>query len=117
MDPAELVLPRADLNAPDKVEQGAPDLVGLELVRLIPVDHLADALNGPGRAGAEELLAFLNHFLDGERPLFDLETDPGELSNVWDDPSAAELKTELTRRLLFAEMEKEITPMPRIAGA
>ena len=49
--------------------------------------------------------------------LFDLEEDPGELRNLWDDPAAANLKSEMVRRLLFAEMEKEILPTPRTAGA
>ena len=45
------------------------------------------------------------------------EEDPGELNNRWDDPAAAALKAELTRKLLFAEMAKEPLPMPRIASA
>ena len=49
--------------------------------------------------------------------LFDLATDPGEVDNLWDVPEARELKNELIRRLLFAEMGKEPLPMPRIAGA
>ena len=49
--------------------------------------------------------------------LFDLETDPGEVRNLWDVPAARGLKHELIRRLLFAEMGKEPLPMPRIAGA
>lgn len=49
--------------------------------------------------------------------LFDLETDPGETHNLWDEPSARALKAELTRRLLFAEMGKEPLWMPRVAGA
>ena len=49
--------------------------------------------------------------------LFDLQEDPGELNNLWHDPAAQELKTELTRQLLFAEMGKESLPMPRVAGA
>jgi arylsulfatase A-like enzyme len=49
--------------------------------------------------------------------LFDLQADPQERRNLWDDADHAALKTELTRRLLFAEMGKEVLPMPRIAGA
>lgn len=49
--------------------------------------------------------------------LFDLGADPGEIHNLWDDPSAADLKAELTRKLLFAEMAKEPMPMPRVAPA
>ena len=43
--------------------------------------------------------------------------DPGEVNNLWNESSAAELKNELIRKLLFAEMGKESLPMPRIAGA
>lgn len=39
--------------------------------------------------------------------LFDLEADPGEIHNLWDDPQAAELKAELIFRLLLAEMARE----------
>ncbi len=49
--------------------------------------------------------------------LFDLEEDPGEVNNLWDDPDHQELKAELTRKLLFAEMGKEPLWMPRVAGA
>ena len=49
--------------------------------------------------------------------LFDLEEDPGEVNNLWDDPDHQELKAELTRKLLFAEMAKEPLWMPRVAGA
>jgi uncharacterized sulfatase len=49
--------------------------------------------------------------------LFDLEQDPGEINNLWDDPRHASLKAELTRKLLFAEMRKEPLWMPRVAGA
>jgi arylsulfatase A-like enzyme len=49
--------------------------------------------------------------------LFDLAADPGETHNLWDEPSAQSLKSELTRRLLFAEMGKEPLWMPRVAGA
>ena len=48
--------------------------------------------------------------------LFDLESDPTEINNLWDQPGAQELKARLFRRLLFAEMGKEPVPM-RPAGA
>ena len=38
--------------------------------------------------------------------LFDLATDPGEVDNLWDVPEARELKNDLIRKLLFAEMER-----------
>jgi uncharacterized sulfatase len=49
--------------------------------------------------------------------LFDLQEDPAEVKNLWDSPQHRELKAELTRKLLFAEMGKEPLWMPRIAGA
>lgn len=49
--------------------------------------------------------------------LFDLEQDPGEVNNLWDDPAAVSLKSELMARFLSAEMGKEILPMPRVSLA
>lgn len=49
--------------------------------------------------------------------LFDLQTDPGEVHNLWDDASHAALKAELLQKLLFAEMGKEPLWMPRVWGA
>jgi uncharacterized sulfatase len=49
--------------------------------------------------------------------LFDLEEDPHEVWNRWDDPAYAELKAQLLLKLLHAEMGKEPLPMPRISGA
>ncbi|MHC4592768.1 MAG: sulfatase-like hydrolase/transferase [Planctomycetota bacterium] len=49
--------------------------------------------------------------------LFDLEQDPGETCNLWDQPECRALKQQLTMRLLFAEMDKEPLWMPRVAGA
>jgi arylsulfatase A-like enzyme len=39
--------------------------------------------------------------------LFDLETDPGEVHNHWDDPDYADLKAELILKLLLAEIARE----------
>lgn len=46
--------------------------------------------------------------------IFDLQEDPGELRNLWDDPSAAALKSELLLKYIWAELGKEPMPMPRI---
>ena len=35
--------------------------------------------------------------------LFDLENDPGEVNNLWDDPASASLKSKLVLKLLQAE--------------
>jgi arylsulfatase A-like enzyme len=49
--------------------------------------------------------------------LFDLAEDPEERHNLWDDPAHEGLKLSLMHRFLQAEMEREPTRMPRIAGA
>jgi uncharacterized sulfatase len=49
--------------------------------------------------------------------LFDLQEDPDELHNCWDDPAYASIKCELMHRFVQAEIEREPTTMPRICGA
>lgn len=49
--------------------------------------------------------------------LFDLEADPGERRNLWDDPASAAVKCEVLRRFVNAELLREPTRYPRIAGA
>jgi uncharacterized sulfatase len=49
--------------------------------------------------------------------LFDLQEDPGEIHNLWDEPEYAELKSELLLKYIWAELGKESMPMPRIWGA
>jgi uncharacterized sulfatase len=49
--------------------------------------------------------------------LWDLEADPGEVHNLWDDPGAAGLKERLLQAFLNAEVRREPTRMPRVAGA
>jgi arylsulfatase A-like enzyme len=49
--------------------------------------------------------------------LFDLQQDPDELRNLWDDPDATEIKARLLREFMQATMNAEPRPMPRIAGA
>lgn len=49
--------------------------------------------------------------------LFDLEADPGETRNLWDDPEHTELKCRLLLRYVWAELGKESLPMPRVAVA
>jgi uncharacterized sulfatase len=60
----------------------------------------------------------LTLYADGDAgELFDLETDPGERQNLWNDPAARELKFRLIRRMLNAQMNAEPMPMPRISVA
>jgi arylsulfatase A-like enzyme len=49
--------------------------------------------------------------------LFDLEKDPHELDNLWDEPSATAIKLELMHKFLQTSLQNEPTRMPRIAGA
>ncbi len=49
--------------------------------------------------------------------LFDLQDDPGELVNRWDDPAYAGVRSALLLEFVQAEIEREPTRMPRIAGA
>lgn len=49
--------------------------------------------------------------------LFDLQEDPGEIDNRWDDPSAACLKLRLLHAALNEELRREPTRMSRVAGA
>ncbi|MBN2309252.1 MAG: sulfatase-like hydrolase/transferase [Candidatus Hydrogenedentes bacterium] len=49
--------------------------------------------------------------------LFDLVEDPGEVHNLWDEPAAAELKSRMLLEFVQAEIQREPTRMPRIAGA
>ena len=49
--------------------------------------------------------------------LFDLEKDPKELVNLWNNPKSQQLKMELMLKMLYAELQKEPLCMPRIAMA
>ena len=49
--------------------------------------------------------------------LFDLQEDPEERRNRWDDSAFAEVKSNLLQRFVQAEMEREPTRFERIAGA
>jgi uncharacterized sulfatase len=57
------------------------------------------------------------HFNQPYGELYDLQEDPGELRNLWDDPQAGQLKADLLLKFLHADMAIEPMPMPRIAGA
>ncbi|SFS87836.1 sulfatase [Paenibacillus sp. BC26] len=49
--------------------------------------------------------------------IFDLQEDPNELNNLWDNPEYEGLKSKLMLKYIWAELGKEVMPMPRISGA
>jgi len=49
--------------------------------------------------------------------LYDLENDPNEINNLWDNPDCNSLKAELLLKYIHAELGKEPLWMPRIANA
>lgn len=49
--------------------------------------------------------------------LFDLELDPHELRNLWDDPAAKDLKSRMLLEFAWAELGIEPMWMPRVAVA
>ena len=52
---------------------------------------------------------------DGE--VFDLQTDPNELVNLWNDPQFAMLKQTLMHQMLQAILQSEPMKTPRVAQA
>jgi arylsulfatase A-like enzyme len=46
--------------------------------------------------------------------LFDLEADPNEYHNRWDDPEYSSVKAEVMHRFINAELAREPTRMPRV---
>ena len=67
------------------------------------------------RLNARYKITVYRKFPHGE--LFDLEADPGELNNLWDDPASVGVKAELLHEFHQARMQCEPMRMPRIAGA
>jgi len=49
--------------------------------------------------------------------LFDLAEDPGECRNLWNDPDYERVKATVMCKFINAELRREPTRMPRIAGA
>jgi arylsulfatase A-like enzyme len=49
--------------------------------------------------------------------MYDLQNDPQERCNLWNDPAQAELKTRLLHKFVQALMKSEPHGMPRISGA
>ncbi len=49
--------------------------------------------------------------------LFDLEADPSELHNRFDDPAYAATRAEMTEQMVQADLQREPAPQPRVWGA
>jgi uncharacterized sulfatase len=49
--------------------------------------------------------------------LFDLESDPNERCNLWEDPASAHIREAMLRKSLNAEITREPMRLPRIAHA
>lgn len=49
--------------------------------------------------------------------LFDLQNDPDERRNLWDDSESADVRAEMLRHSLNAEITREPMRFPRIADA
>ncbi|MBB6430621.1 sulfatase family protein [Algisphaera agarilytica] len=49
--------------------------------------------------------------------LFDMQEDPHELHNRYDDPAYAEARSAMMMKLIQADLEREPAPQPRVAGA
>ncbi|MHB1484406.1 MAG: sulfatase family protein [Saccharofermentanales bacterium] len=61
-----------------------------------------------------KITVYFNHEY-GE--LFDLESDPSETFNLWDNPEYKDLKAELLLKFIWAELAIEPVLMPRLCGA
>ncbi len=63
-----------------------------------------DELNSMTQSGTTRMVRLgqwkLSYDVLGRGELYDLQSDPAELHNRWDDPSAAEARAQLTERLL-----------------
>ncbi len=57
------------------------------------------------------------YLLQDEGEMFDLEKDPQELNNLWNNPEYKDLKLDLLLKAMKADMEKDPLVMPRVAAA
>ncbi|MFO7822009.1 MAG: sulfatase-like hydrolase/transferase [Lentisphaeria bacterium] len=57
------------------------------------------------------------HFNQDYGEIYDLQTDPGEYTNLWNSADHQDLKRDLLLKFLYADMAIEPMPMPRICGA
>jgi uncharacterized sulfatase len=69
------------------------------------------------RAYVDERYKLVVYYNSEFGQLFDLQEDPNELNNLWDNEEYAKLKNKLLMKYIWAELEKESLYMPRIAHA
>lgn len=81
----------------------------------IEVEHEPSALNLRSFVEGRYKITLYQGHEYGE--LYDLESDPDEVYNLWDDPAAAELRHSLMLRYIWAELAKEPMWMPRVSRA
>ena len=120
VDFAPTVLSACGLPVPGRMtgKNQLPDWLLGESVRtdvVIENHHGAERFHMRTFVTATHKITVYRDGADGE--LFDLANDPGEVRNLWHDPSAAELKRDLLLAFLQANLRDEPMPMPRIAPA
>jgi arylsulfatase A-like enzyme len=113
------------------------DVAGLEIPRCMTGVSQKDVLEGSVEQARDHVLVENHHqptalhlktYVDARYKLtvyysqdygelFDLDRDPGEVSNLWDDPDSQSLKQRLMLKYIHAELGKEPMWMPRLAGA
>ena len=60
----------------------------------------------------------LVHFVDSpEGQLFDLDADPREVRNLWDDPAFADRRRDMVEEILRWRTQTAMTPAPLPAPA
>jgi arylsulfatase len=123
LDEAGLKYPEGAVPDPPECARQRPALVGASLTPLLTgaAEAVHDAVlveNDEDYIGSNLRTVVTDRYkltcYSGREygELFDLERDPGELHNLWDDPASAGVKRELQVRLLDVLMETE-SPLPR----
>ncbi|OPZ19981.1 MAG: Arylsulfatase [candidate division BRC1 bacterium ADurb.BinA364] len=121
VDYAPTFLDAADIAIPGMM-QGASQLEAWQNPQVSARDHVI--VENRHQPSAVHLRTYLDEryklTVYRGRPygeLYDLQEDPGETHNRWDDPDYARIKSELFRNFLDAELRREPTRYKRIAFA
>ena len=113
------------------------DFCGLEMPRTMTGRNQKDVWTGKERAARSNVIVENRHqptkvfhktYIDSRYKitvyfekeygeLFDLEEDPGEINNLWNNPEYGKLKTDLLLKYIHADMGIEPIWMPRVASA